>query len=138
MRCGWPIAGCDLTAVTTGWEGGHGSVRQCVNENENPPSGSGGNNNQSSIVHIARKRNPSCIAQPSKTKVLRFMLIPAATLGDLQNEKPYIIGSNGHFCAISEQTPRLVQHVISVRVASSYGISLLNSCMVPPAFCSPS
>ena len=89
-------------------------------------------------MHIARKRNPSCIAQSSKTKVLQFMLIPAATLGDLQHEKPYIIGSNGHFCAISEQTPRLVQHVISVRVASSYVISFLNSGMVHPAFWSPS
>ena len=89
-------------------------------------------------MHIARKRNPSCIAQPSKTKVLRFMLIPAATLGDLQHEKPHIIGSNGHFCAISEHTPRMVQHISSARVASSHVISLQSSAMVSPACCSPS
>ena len=49
----------------------------------------------------------------------------AGALGDVQREKPYRIGGTGNFHATSEQTPRIVQHVISRRCTASHAISCL-------------
>ena len=43
-------------------------------------------------MQIARKRNPSCIAQPEKCKVVRFMSILGWATGDIQHENPFRIG----------------------------------------------
>ena len=53
------------------------------------------------------------------------MPIRARTLGDIQHEKPYSIGGTVNFHATSEQTPRIVQHLISRRCTSSHVISFL-------------
>ena len=54
----------------------------------------------------ARRRNPSCIVEPDKTKVYRLMPTVPWTPGDTQPERPFSIRGTGNFQATSKRIPR--------------------------------